>query len=264
VSASWRLEERDGILAIRSVILDAIPSLAHGFTTRRADGGDGFDAGGADPADLRSAAARRRAARALGLADEPVLLRQVHGARVVAVSAAREPEAADGAVWAEGSAAAAPAVRTADCVPVLLADAGGKAAAAVHAGWRGIAAGIVGEAVGALRRLGFHPESCRAAVGPAIGPCCYPVGDDVAEAVLAAVPVDGRAEVLSRPGPGATARLHLAGAVAMQLREAGVPAEAVSVAPWCTRCRADLFHSYRRDGEGAGRMLAVVGPRRRP
>ena len=249
---------------IRCAAIDAIGPITHGFTTRRADGANGFDVGGPDPGDERAAGARRRAARTVGLVAEPVLLRQVHGTRLVDASRRTDPEEADGVLWTGGVALASPAVRTADCVPLLLAHTSGRAVAAVHVGWRGVARGMASRVVEELDRRGFSPDQWIAAVGPAIGPCCYEVGEDVAGAVLQAVAGNGAEEILLRPVPGGRPRLDLGAAVVVQLRAAGLTREGIEVSPWCTRCEADLFHSYRRDGERAGRMLAMVGPRARP
>ena len=142
------------------------------------------------------------------------------------------------------------AVVTADCVPVLLAGGGGIAA--VHAGWRGLAGSIVPAAVG---RLECEPEAMEAVIGPAIGPCCYEVGPDVADRVRAASSDDvvhgGRRE---RP------HLDLVAAAREQLVRSGVDRiRAINV---CTRCDERLW-SYRRDGPGAGRNLAAIWMNRR-
>lgn len=196
-------------------------------------------------------------AAGLGAAD-PVRLRQVHGARVVRADRAAEGEEADGAFWVEGDGPRVPVVRTADCVPALLAERDGRAVAAVHAGWRGVAAGVVGSAIRELAGAGIDPSRLIAALGPAIGPCCYEVGEEVAQAVEAA---SGTATTPARAG---RPRLDLRLAVRRQLEERGVPSGSISIAPWCTRCREDLFYSFRRDGHAAGRMLALVGPGGRP
>lgn len=126
--------------------------------------------------DLRSDAdGRRRAATDLGISEDWAFVHQVHGAAVI--------EARDGGRLGDADAvivrrAGLPiAVATADCVPIVIESTG--AAAVVHAGWRGALAGVVPAALAALRAVGCEPR--RAAIGPAIGPCCYEVGDEVAE-----------------------------------------------------------------------------------
>jgi polyphenol oxidase len=173
--------------------------------------------------------------------------RQVHSADVLP-AVAGECGAGD-ALWT-GERGLALSIATADCVPVLLA--GPEGLAAVHAGWRGLAAGILPEAVETVAgALGAEPARWSAWIGPAIGPCCYEVGEDVAAEVARAsapeVVVPGRAE---RP------HLDLAAAAHAQLRAAGVGAVARVAA--CTRCDQETLWSYRREGKGAGRNLAFI------
>jgi purine-nucleoside/S-methyl-5'-thioadenosine phosphorylase / adenosine deaminase len=137
-------------------------------------------------------------------------------------------------------------VVTADCVPVLIAGPAGLAA--IHAGWRGIAAGVIPVTVG---RMQGSPEECSAWVGPAIGACCYEVGEDVAARV-----VDASAAEIAACGPNGRPHLDLAGAARVQLAAAGV--RNVIVLPRCTRCDEQKLWSYRREGKAAGRNLAFI------
>lgn len=140
------------------------------------------------------------------------------------------------------------AVKTADCIPVLLADERNRAVAAVHAGWRGTAAGIVEAAMAAMGdRFGTRPADLHAAIGPGIGVCCYEVGPDTA----------------MRLGLSAEAAVHvdLPRINWNQLLEAGIPAAQIYVADLCTRCRPEEFYSFRRDREQAGRMYSFIGIR---
>jgi YfiH family protein len=186
-------------------------------------------------------------------------LRQVHGARIVRGSEIEEPGVdADGA-WdrVERLRGAHLAVRTADCVPILLAARDGSYVAAVHAGWRGTAQRIVGHAVRVLAEHGCDPEELVAASGPSIGVCCYPVSPDVAGAVADACGVT--LEAIARREPGQI-RLDLQAANREQMLAAGIPEDSIHQAPWCTACEADLFFSYRREGAAAGRQLSLIGP----
>ena len=119
-------------------------------------------------------------------------------------------------------------MRTADCVPLLLADRAARAVAAVHAGWRGVAAGVVGRAVEALTAVGVEPHGLVAAIGPAIGVCCYRVGAEVLRPVAQAAGTGP--EAVSRSDDRGF-RLDLARAVSFQLERAGVPAAAIHPAP---------------------------------
>jgi YfiH family protein len=135
-------------------------------------------------------------------------------------------------------------VITADCVPVLLASA--RRLLAVHAGWRGLAAGIL---PAALSAAGDGPLA--AWIGPTIGSCCYEVGPEVAREVAAA---SGPEVVLARPG--GRPHLDLVAAALLQLERGGVAA--ARVLPLCTACHPDLLWSYRRDGARAGRNMAFL------
>lgn len=146
-------------------------------------------------------------------------------------------------------------VITADCVPVLLAERDGDRIAAVHAGWRGLVAGVIARAI---ETLGAPPELLDAWIGPAIGTCCYEVGDDVAAAVVGAtaphVMVPGETDAES----GASGRPHLdlTAAARHQLGAAGL--EAVRTVEACTHCDPERLWSYRREGPGGGRNVAYV------
>jgi len=187
-SAAWRLERRGGVHLIRCAPLEYVPGVVHAFSTRHGDGGAAFDLGSHD--DPRAEVGARRVAflEACGLGGRrPTRLHQVHGTEVID---ARDPglgapdPRADGALATAREAGGwAPAVRWADCVPVLLASDDGGAVAAVHSGWRGTAAGIAPRAVARFAARGWAPRSLVAAVGPAIGACCYEVGAEVAAAV---------------------------------------------------------------------------------
>ena len=138
-------------------------------------------------------------------------------------------------------------VQTADCVPILLATE--DAIGAVHAGWRGASAGVVPSAVKAFRKILAKRETVRAWIGPAIGPCCYEVGPDVA----------GRFPPrFSRPSTGDRLLFDLPGYVRWQLEEAGIRPEGIMQPNGCTFCGGERYASYRRDGAKAGRMIALV------
>ena len=151
-------------------------------------------------------------------------------------------------------------VVTADCVPVLVADSAGETVAAIHAGWRGLAAGVIETALTAFWRVASS-ESASASIGPYIGRCCYEVDAPVLEALEVrfgdALPA---ASEMTRPGH---ARVDLGHLAAAALTRSGVSAAGLTRVPdGCTRCRADRYHSYRRDGPSAGRMTHWVKPRR--
>lgn len=177
---------------------------------------------------------------------------QVHGAEVRVVRRAEDPVAvraveADALVASEAGVAVS--VRTADCIPVLLADPASGRVAAVHAGWRGVVRGVVRAAVRALS----PGARAIAAIGPGIGPCCFEVGPDVAETIAASA--HGRPVVLAGERP----RVDLPAAVLAQLAAAGI--DLVDVIPGCTMCEPARFYSFRRDGKRSGRMLSAIAAR---
>lgn len=253
----WSIEPWGAALRCRP--LSAIAQ--HGFTTRqlRLRGGPALNS------DAWISVASL-AGTALG---QVARVRQVHGrsVRVLArggVADADLDETPEGDAVVSSEPGLALAVLVADCVPILIADARAGVAAAVHAGWRGTAAGVAAEAIGAMRRLGADTSTLVAAIGPSIGPCCYEVGDELIDAFLASgharTDVDRWfARVPSASGKGGSLRLDVAKANADQLAAAGVPLEQIYACGLCTQTYREVFDSYRADGAEAGRMAAVIG-----
>jgi len=170
-------------------------------------------------------------------------LYQVHGADVVLAELGGRPQA-DGIVTAEPDTVLV--VRAADCVPVLLADAESRVIGAAHAGRQGMALGVVPGVVARMRELGA--VDIRAWIGPAICGSCYEVPGALRDEVAAQVPESRATTAWGTPG------LDIVAGVSAQLDAAGVPADRVGR---CTRESADLY-SYRRDGEGAGRLAGLI------
>jgi polyphenol oxidase len=212
---------------------------------------------GDDP--RRALANRRRVATVLGLAGRPwALARQVHSATVLAVDAGRlgqgppeaKPPLGDGDGLVTDGTGVVLAVLTADCAPVLLADPAAGVVGAVHAGWRGLAAGVVEAGVAAMAELGADPAACVGLVGPAVGGCCYEVGADVRDAVGARYP-----DALATTRDGRPALDPAAGA-AQALRRAG--AGQVRVAGECTFDLEERYFSHRRDHGRTGRQAGII------
>jgi hypothetical protein len=177
--------------------------------------------------------------------------KQVHGARVLHARGTVEEawaEEADALYALAADGPRAVGVRVADCTPVLIADEQSGAVAAVHAGWRGVAARIV-EAT-----LATMPKSARhaVAIGPCIGPCCFEVGRDVAAQI-----VEAAGPVIARESAD-KAWVDLRKAVRMQLRRAGVADDRIEDVGGCTFCEPALHHSFRREKGTNGRHLAAV------
>ncbi len=160
-------------------------------------------------------------------------------------------------------------VLVADCVPVLIVDRRRGAAAAVHAGWRGTCAGVVGAAVTMMiRELGSRPDDLIAAIGPSIRPCCYEVGQDLIDAFRAeghAAADMGRWFTRVPTHEDATSlRLDVARANHDQLRAAGLEASSIFDSGLCTKTHRETFDSYRADGVHAGRLAAIIAVPWRP
>jgi len=202
--------------------------------------------------------------------DHVTMLNQVHGRDVVSLrcDSPRVLGPCSGDALVSNNAGVAIAVRAADCVPLLLADPKSGAVAAVHAGWRGTAAGVTTAAVGALvREFGARPDDLLAAIGPSIGPCCYEVGSELVDAFAAAghprhlidrwflaLPASrGRRE-------RSTLTLDVAGANRDQLVIAGLQEENIFLCGLCTAMHLDVLTSYRAEKERAGRLAGAIAP----
>lgn len=253
--------------------------IRHGFSTR--EGGVSvapFDTMnlarnvGDDPAAVFENHARL--ARAIGYeVDRLAEASQVHGVRLLEVDAfvrghtldvARaRAEEADALVSA--SPGIAVGVRTADCVPVLVADTSGRVACAIHAGWRGAVEGIVSRSIRALiERHGVRPEDLIVAIGPHIRVESFEVGDEVVRAIEAAMPSSQCSASIARAGaliiarPGARPHASLATLVIAQLLDVGVPDACIDDVGGDTCAERARFHSHRRDGARSGRQLSVI------
>jgi hypothetical protein len=207
--------------------------------------------------------------------SELVRVRQVHGA---AVRHAGDAAPADADVIVGADPRSALAIQTADCVPLLIVDRRLRACAAVHAGWRGMAARAPAQAIDALQQqFGCRPGDFVAAIGPSIGACCYEVGADVrdafrgagfSEAELARWFSDRPQPSPTNPSmPGVTAGRPAHwffdgwAAVRDQLQATGLAADQIHTAALCTASHTDVLCSYRREGARAGRMAAAIRPR---
>jgi len=197
-----------------------------------------------------------------GLAPPPGLRRpqQVHGAGVAQAAAClgEAIPAADAVVSALPGVPVG--VVTADCLPILVATEAGTAVAAIHAGWRGLACGVIPAAIEALRAESGGAPRLVAAIGPHIGACCYEVDEPVLEALAPAFGGDFAAALRpSRPGH---AWLDLGRLAHTALLRAGLAPSALGTLPRaCTRCDPVRFHSYRREGAAAGRLHHFIAAR---
>jgi YfiH family protein len=288
IQPGWSLRRTGGISILTADALSQFGWLVHGFSTRA--GGESMLNGqkvlnlGFTEWDSRAVVKSNRRRLQLALDSKSmhlVTLHQHHSDGIAVVAAGREkPANADAVVSVEAGLLLA--AQTADCVPLLLADMKRRAVAAVHAGWRGTLARIAQKAVGRMRfEYGTQPADIVAAMGPAIGRCCYEVGPEVAQAFAgqfaqASQWFDGPFDrlltgeepnplpwlTMMPPGherPPERVRLDLRASNVWQLADVGVEVANIAVSTLCTSCRTDLFFSYRREGPYTGRLLAAIG-----
>ncbi len=232
--------------------------VRHGFTLRSGGVSEGkrasLDLGPAGDTGADVQENRARVARAAGLPPGRLALaEQVHGTAVVRARPGVLSEA--DALWTDERDTWI-GIRTADCVPVLLCSEDGARVAAVHSGWRGTVARIGAAAVATLAGPGAPAETLRAAIGPAIGVCCYEVSEELAGRFADAF----GAEVVRRGGPRPHLDLRLA--VRRTLVQAGLREAHVEDVPGCNACDPGRFFSHRRDRGGTGRHLAFIAPGR--
>lgn len=193
---------------------------------------------------------RARLLFALGLDPAAVAwATQVHGAQVLAPWAPGLAGTGDALVTR--SADVVLAVGAADCLPLLAWDRAGRAVAAVHAGWRGLVAGVVPQAIAALERIGVRPGDVSVALGPRIGPCCFAVGPEVAARFAAAL-VHRRDERTT---------IDLGAAARQQLAAAGVESARLLDLGDCTACDPGRYFSHRRDAGRTGRAWGLIARR---
>jgi len=262
-----RIEHDNGVVTYQSDLLRGI-GVPHAFSTRI--GGvssppyDSLNLGyltkeTAPDNNTDVAENFRRLRAAVGLQRRMrVQVRQVHGPGVHIASP--EPQRLRDAPAADAIVGDLPqtmlTIRTADCVPVLLSSRDGTVVAAIHAGWRGIVAGVIGTAIATMRaRFGVAAGELLAAVGPCIGISAFEVGEEVAdEFVRAGLAGAVRRETAAQP------HIDLSAAVTAQLAGCGLSAGSIECCDRCTFRDADDFFSHRRDCGRTGRMAAVIAP----
>ena len=241
-----RPKRAGGVSYFTSGLLDKIEGLIHAFPCMSGSPDESLDA-------LKS-----RLCGAFGVRNI-LLVKQVHGAKAMVFEGKNELDVvkflttkAD--VVLTNAPGCAAGIRTADCVPILVADPENRAVAAIHGGWRGLAGGVVDSAIKEMRKnYSSRPEKLVASIGPHIMSCCYEVGPEVSR-----VFEDRFGSELIRPGEKDRAFLDLNMAARSALLNAGLSEKNIDGTNMCTRCNEDLFYSYRRDGKGAGRQLSFI------
>jgi YfiH family protein len=278
-----------GVNILRSDSLSNISWLAHGFSTRTRGVSKIYGAKSLNLSftsrDSRVAVERNRNLFLQGLGASVkswplITLRQIHSDIIHCISGSTQRElTGDGLITQRPEILLG--IQTADCLPVILADAKRRAVGIFHAGWRGTIKRIVEKGAGEMRRyFGTLPRDIKAAIGPGIHGCCYEVGPEIRESfesqfsyadklfreVEESDPVREKYPMLfltaRAPGHSDLPKkifLDLPEANRQQLQAIGVPARNISVSPLCTACRTDVLFSYRAEKGMTGRMMAVVG-----
>ena len=262
--AEFTVSHDENVEIIKSDIICG-KTFAHGFSTRKGGCSSypsmsslnlAYNPDKKDPS-ISVEENRRRFLKAIGASSHNFqLAKAVHGNTVWSIGSP-EPTGYDAIVCDKpGLVVAAPA---ADCVTVIVADATKSVCAAVHSGWKGTLANVIGATIETMNRnSGCNVQDIRAAIGPSIGVCCYEVGEDVVK------PFSDHAllrQCIESVQGKVKKHLNLQKALRLQLEDAGVPCENVDDSPakLCTFCNEDLFFSYQRDGRPFGTHVGLVG-----
>lgn len=297
--SDWSLRREGDLRVLMARPLTDLGWLVHGFSTRP---------GGASKLESKAAPGKVESVQNLGFTDwddrdkvlenrakfaasiratgmPMVALRQIHSDIAHCVPAAKTEGTLQGDALFTREPGLLLTIQTADCIPILFADTGTHAVAAVHSGWRGTLKRIAEKTLGRMRmEFGTRPQDVFAAIGPGIGGCCYEVGHEVAKEFAAQFPsardwFEGPFDAiasgdndpnwlpwLTMAPPGHSpepprAYLNLPVANREILIAAGVPTKNISVSKFCTSCRTDLFFSYRKERQ-TGRMMAGIAIRK--
>jgi polyphenol oxidase len=286
VTAPWRLHKAGGLKVVQLIPFTKFSWLVHGFSTRvggssTLDGEKVLNLSFTEWDAKENVLANRRALqKAIGAQElKLAALRQIHSDVVHAFSAAPATPC-QGDASTTNTPGLLLGAQTADCVPILLADAKKRAIAAIHAGWRGTLGRIAQKTVGRMQmEFGSKPANLLAAIGPSIGPCCYEVAADFVVKFTAQFPDAAEFFDEARTGdepnplqwlnmkppghqpPPKNVHLDLWKANRSQLLAAGLRARNIYSSNLCTACHRDLFFSYRKEGPVSGRMMSVIGVR---
>lgn len=189
----------------------------------------------------------------LNLPTEPVWLSQVHGTQVISADTPPASPKADASIAFQPNKVCA--VRTADCVPILLCDQAGTQVAAIHAGWRGLAAGVI---AATCKQLTAPLHQCLAWIGPAIGPQKFEVGSDVLENFKSHGWLQEHVNAAFMPQPDQKWLGNLVYLARLTLQQQGIPAENIYGGEWCTYSDPERFYSYRRSSTDPGRLVSLI------
>jgi len=186
---------------------------------------------------------------ALSLDPSKILIpKQVHGNRVYNCCEESNVDGVDALVSNKKNIVLS--IQVADCIPMFLLDHKKNICALVHAGWRGTVKKIVTNTIREMERIGSQAKDITALIGPSIQQCCFEIGPEVAQKFSAEFLTNGKDD---------RSLLDLSGVVQSELQQLGLNDNQINLQSKCTCCHPELFHSYRRNGKQAGRMIAVCG-----
>ncbi len=252
----YKINDAGDVAYITLNTLEDLQGIRHGFSVKENE-----EKSDAEPLNFVSPLDRRRFMKELGLpSTDPAMVRQIHSDRVLTIDKDTDPSLLNKSIKADAMITRVKgipmALLTADCLPLLLVNREAGAAGIAHAGRRGTRQGIAAKTVQTMREeFGARPESTLAAFGPAIGPCCYEVGGDVA---------DGFSrkyewwEKILKPGRDGRFYLDLFLANRIQLMEAGIEEGNIIEPGLCTSCQSSLFYSYRKEGVIKGHIMSFI------
>jgi polyphenol oxidase len=257
--------QKGTITYLASEALNEIPFLTHAFLTRRGDA-DGrgsnlyFSFRGEDEEeDVLKNWETLSSSFEIPI-SQFLVVDQVHGDEILAIDGTDSAKLKDEPLFFDAIVSRKPGlaigIKTADCVPIFLADPKREIVCAIHAGWKGTALGIAAKTIGLIvRKFACRPADLVVAIGPAIGPCCYQVDRIVFDSMKDTPAAKDCFVACDEPGHW---MLNLPLANRLQLEEAGVNPDNIHSARLCTACRHDLFFSHRRDGSGTGRQMSFI------
>ena len=265
MNADFQECRKNGVVYMTSPLLES----RHAFTTRFGGVSEGYleslnlgENRGDRPENVREN--YRRLCAALAFPPEKLVFsRQVHGTAVRTVTSADVhtlftpiPYEADGLVTNEHGLVLT--VFTADCVPVLLEDRTHQVIGAVHCGWRSSVGDILSAAIRAMCALGAKPENIRAAIGPAIGACCFETDADVPEAVERYIGADARGCIREEPGVPGKYLVDLRNANRLRLLQLGLSDENIALSTECTVCKSEKYWSHRATKGQRGSQASLI------
>ncbi|SRR5579875_159751 len=238
--------------------------LVHGFMTRQGGVSTGAYSSfnlaehvGDDPAAVRANWSRWHSAYP---GVQVARVQQVHGNQVHQIASSNQAERSTGDGMVTKALGIVLAVFTADCVPILMVDPKAAVVGALHAGWRGVLAGIATRGLAAMVALGASVERTHVALGPAIGACCFEVDRTLADTFVAQLPAAKR---FRRSGATGKDYLNLRAIIRSQLADAGIPSHLIIDVGPCTRCNSDRFFSRRAAaGAATGLQMSFIGWRK--